>query len=116
MVSPTQVANLLLSSYFFSDKVNGNYVDATPVTVPVKELSQSTTFRSIDRTINHDWIDDDIAFSLTQKADNAPIPTLLWDKRIIASFPERSVDDELLGFFRKVRLSLYRKNLRRSLV
>jgi len=41
---------------------------------------------------------------------------LLWDKRIIASFPNKAVDLELLWLFQQIGLSLYRRNLHRSFV
>ena len=78
--------------------------------------STSTTFPSIDVIISHDWIDDSIVLSSTRKADKAPVPASLWNKRLMASFPDEKIDVEMLSLFRKVALSRCRINIRRSLV
>ena len=115
-IAPTQVASLIIASYFSSNLV--------PAAVPSLKLrshspihpSNTTTFHNINVTIPHDWIDNTVVLSATRKADNAPVPASLWDRRIMASFPDRPVNVELLSLFRRVGLSFYRKRLRRSFV
>ena len=110
-VAPAQPANLLLASFFSNERVR-------PVlpSCSLRLINDHTHFDSINVTINHDWIDETAALSQTRKADNAPIPASLWDKRIMASFPEKSIDLETLQVFRQLGLNLYRKNLRKSFI
>ena len=98
-VAPSQIANLLLSAYFSKDKAVGVKLKNLSRSTPVSSPSQTTIFTAINRSISHDWIDDNIVFSPIQKANNAPVPALLWDKRIIASFPNKAIDLELLRLF-----------------
>ena len=116
-LSPTQPASLLLASMFTVTK--SKLIPSKPrvgkLQEPVK-ISNQTMFDKIGVTINHDWIDDTVVLSPTRKADNAPVPASLWDKRIMASFPGKPITTELLALFRMVGMSWYRKNLRRSFI
>jgi len=67
----------LLSVYFSKDKAVGVKLKNLSRSTPVSSPSQTTIFTAINRSISHDWIDDDIVFLPTRKADNTPVPALL---------------------------------------
>ena len=116
-IAPTQVANLLLTSYVSTNKPQIILQSkCTKNSIIKKSRDDVTLFPQINCTINHDWIDDTIVLSSTRKADNAPVPASLWDKRIIASFPEKHIDIEILSLFRLAALSFYRKSIRKSFI
>ena len=111
-VVPIQPLSLILNAYVLQP--SHHVRKSVPVSVQdhFDAPSTSTTFSSINTTISNDWIDQSLLIT-SRKEDKATIPTWLWDKRIIDSFPSRNTEPLILAL-RTLCLLQYRKSLTRS--
>ena len=57
----------------------------------------------------------DLSSERSKKADNAPVPSDLWDQRLILSFDANRGIINLSNCLRRLALSWYRRNLFQSL-
>lgn len=85
--------------------------DSNPA--PLKRIKDShqTYFPELKRHLAHSWIDVSLITATASKADNAELPSRLWDSRLELVFPGSL---PFLDFLRRRILQLHRKRLLRE--
>ena len=111
---PFQPLNSILAAFFTPKSPNLQLQLLHYFELFLLPVSRSTYFATVVTSINHDCIDESIVLSTPKKSDKAPIPASLWDKRLIAMFPNCPVALKVLNTLIKWALSRHRVNLRQS--
>ena len=62
------------------------------------------------------WIHSKAANKLSSKSDSAPVPCILWDDRLLLSFPTKRKIMDLVALLRPLALSWYWKRVTKSLL
>ena len=75
-----------------------------------------TRFDELNVEINHYWVDQSLISMSTRKEDKAPVPTALWDRRIIASFCNNPNVGKLIEPLRSFLIRVYRRRLLKSFI
>ena len=113
-INPVQVLGLVIRCYLSTSSSSRSHLPYQDK--PITTISPTTTFSSINVTINNDWIDETLVEKSSRKEDKAPVPTFLWNKRIMASFPNRNGVMKLISAMRNFLIRVCRKRLTRSLI
>jgi len=110
--TPIQPLCLIVNSYLKRSPPSVSHMRNTMV-LKSKLVPSTTTFPTINVTINHDWT----KVSVTKdKSDQAPVPSGFWDERLKASFPGQSNIMSVVACLRSLCLCQYRKRLTSSLL
>ena len=110
---PTQPLSLVLKSYLMCKRPKDKIVKIPPM--PLKGSQQNVTFFSdIGVSITNEWTAMDFNSERSKKADNAPVPSELWDKRLTLSFDSDRKILTLANCLRTLALSWYRRQTLRS--
>ena len=113
-IPPIQVLSLIINSYLSSKSVSK--ANSVSQQMKIHPPSSSTHFEEINTTINDDWIDVSLVEKSSRKEDKAPVPSSLWDNRVLLSFPGRTGVPNLIIVLRSFLLRIYRKRLTKSLL
>ena len=106
---PVQPLSLILKSYLVSIPSKSRVQFKENRSLPL--ISVTTHFPHINQTINDSWTDSMSDESRSKKADKAPVPSELWDRRLILSFPNRNGVIILANGLRKLCLRWHIRNI-----
>jgi len=114
MYVPTQPLSLVLKSYLTSIQPLEKVLQTSPIPVE-KPSSEATFFPDIGVSISNTWTTMDLNSERSKKADNAPVPSELWDRRLSLSFPSDRGILHLASCLRTMALTWYRRRMLHSL-
>ena len=113
-LNPVQPLILLINSFFKQTML----IQSLPVSPLVKydKPPSKITFNSINTTINYNWVDLSLIQKSNKKEDKALVPSYLWDKRILSSFPDCKSVQCLIDCLRSFMIRVYQARLTKSLL
>ena len=111
-LTPIQPLCLVINSYLKRPMSAVTHA-GKPSLPKITSTTSTTTFASINVTINHDWTNVNIT---SDKSDKAPVPSVLWDERLKASFPHHPDIMTLVMGLRTLCLCKFRRNLTSSFI
>ena len=109
-LTPVQPLSLVLTSYLKPLRPSLKQTRKFPIAIPSKPASNSR-FPSTNTTIDDSWTLVDLDAERSKKADNAPVPSELWDHRLLLSFDSRVGVLNLVTSLRESCLRWYRKKI-----
>jgi len=113
ILSPVQPLGQVLHAFFCSKPLVKSFIQMAK---KEEALPAFTRFDELNVEINHDWVDQSLISTSTRKEDKAPVPTALWDRRIIVSFCNNPNAGKLIEPLRSFLIRVYRRRLLKSFI
>ena len=108
--TPAQPLSLLIHN-FMKDTQQTEDIQIQSKRLSFNVPTRTAYFPQLDHAMNYTWIIPDITNNNNQKADKSPVPSAMWDQRILLTFPGRSGIKLLIKTCHTMLLRSYRRSL-----